>query len=161
METARRCGEALLALLNDILDVSKMDAGKLQLERIDFDPRACLEMVADILAMRARERRASSSRSIDAALPSRVNGDPARLRQVLLNLGSNAVKFTARGHVLIRAEPAPDGRIRFSVTDTGPGISAEVQDASSSRSRRRIPPPPASTAARAWAWPSPASSWSS
>ena len=127
VETARRCGEALLALLNDILDVSKMDAGKLQLERIDFDPRACLEMVADILAMRAREKGLELTLSIDAALPSRVNGDPARLRQVLLNLGSNAVKFTARGHVLIRAEPAPDGRIRFSVTDTGPGISAEVQ----------------------------------
>ena len=127
VETARRCGEALLALLNDILDVSKMDAGKLQLERIDFDPRACLEMVSDILAMRAREKGLELTLSVDPALPSRVNGDPARLRQVLLNLGSNAVKFTARGHVLLRAEPAADGQIRFLVTDTGPGISADLR----------------------------------
>jgi PAS domain S-box-containing protein len=128
VETARRSGEGLLALLNDILDVSKMDAGKLHLERIDFDLRSCLESVADVLAYKAGEKGLELALAVDPALPERVHGDPARVRQALLNLGGNAVKFTSRGHVLIRAAPAEGGRVRCSVTDTGPGVPAAVRD---------------------------------
>jgi len=125
-ETARRSGEALLAVVNDLLDFSKIDAGRLELEAIDFDLRSCLEAVGDVLALKAHEKGIELVVQMDPSLPDRVRGDPARLRQVLLNLGSNAVKFTPRGEVLIRAAPGPgQSQVRFAVSDTGIGIPPE------------------------------------
>jgi PAS domain S-box-containing protein len=128
--TARRSGEALLAILSDILDFSKGDAGKLELERVEFDLRSCLESAADILSLRAREKGIELGHFADERLPARVVGDPWRLGQVLLNLGSNAVKFTPRGGVVIRAEPdrASSSRVRVSIRDTGIGIAEERLD---------------------------------
>jgi len=122
-ETARRSGEALLAVVNDLLDFSKIDAGRLEIEAIDFDLRACLEAVGDVLALKAHEKGVELVVQVDPGLAERVYGDPARLRQVLLNLGSNAVKFTPRGEVVIRAASGrSDSQIRFAVSDTGIGI---------------------------------------
>ncbi|HET7291501.1 MAG TPA: response regulator [Vicinamibacteria bacterium] len=128
VETARRSGELLLSVLNDILDFSKIDAGRLELETIEFDLRACVEGVGDILASKAREKGLELAVRTDALPAGRVIGDPARLRQVLLNLGGNAVKFTSKGEVVILAEPdrEREGRVRFAVSDTGIGIPAAL-----------------------------------
>ncbi len=130
VDTARRSGEALLSILNDILDYSKGEAAKLELERLEFDLRPCLEAAADIVALRAREKGLELAVFVDERLPRRVIGDPARLAQVLLNLGANAVKFTPRGGVTLRAEPDPAraSRVRFSVKDTGIGVPADRLD---------------------------------
>ncbi len=127
-ETAQRSGELLLAVLNDVLDFSKIDSGRLDLETIDFDPRSSVETVGDILSLKAHDKGLELCVLVAPDLPERVRGDPTRLRQVLLNLGSNAVKFTAKGSVVIRAERGEAGRCRFSVTDTGIGIPEPLQD---------------------------------
>jgi two-component system sensor histidine kinase/response regulator len=128
-ETAQRSGDALLAIVGDVLDYSKLEAGHLELESLAFDPRATLEGVADVLAPRAREKSIEVAVVCDPALPARVRGDEGRLRQVLLNLGSNAVKFTHRGHVVLRAAPHPaqPSGVHFEVVDTGIGIPPEGQ----------------------------------
>ncbi len=125
-ETARKCAESLLGLVNDILDVSKIEAGKVVLEQIDFDPGRLLDEVSEMMAPRAREKRLELSCTADPAVPSRLRGDPGRLRQVLVNLVGNAVKFTPEGSVNVRVtlerECGPDVVLRFSVRDTGIGI---------------------------------------
>jgi signal transduction histidine kinase/CheY-like chemotaxis protein len=127
-ETARRSADALLAIVNDILDFSKIEAGRVELETIEFDARACLEDVADIIAASAQSKGLELLVLAAPDLPQRLKGDPSRLRQVLLNLGSNAVKFTEAGDVTLRAERIAAGepvRVRFSVSDTGIGIPEE------------------------------------
>jgi PAS domain S-box-containing protein len=123
-ERLRHSAEALLAVVNQILDFSKLDAGKVELERREFEPRACLEGVAELLAPQAREKDLELVSLVDAEVPTRVLGDPVRLRQVLLNLGTNAIKFTRRGEVVIRVSPGPrdSSLVRFSVADSGIGI---------------------------------------
>ena len=122
----RSSGEALLSVINDILDFSKIEAGKLELEELDFDLRATLEDAAELLALRAHEKRLEFICRIDPEVPTFLRGDPGRLRQILINLGGNAIKFTARGEVAIevRLESETDDRIkvRFEVRDTGIGI---------------------------------------
>ena len=103
-ETVRVSADALLSVISDILDFSKIDAGKLELEAHDFDLRATVEEAADLLAVRAQEKRVEFICRIDPAVPDRVVGDPGRLRQILLNLGGNAVKFTPNGEVQIAAD---------------------------------------------------------
>jgi signal transduction histidine kinase len=95
-----------------------------ELERREFDLRGCLDAVTEILGSRAREKDLELVTHVDASLPARVLGDPVRLRQVLLNLGGNGIKFTRRGEVVIRASQGPPGSglVRFSVSDTGIGI---------------------------------------
>ncbi len=122
VDTARRSSEALLSLLSDILDYSRMDAGKLTLARVAFDLRQCVHDAADILAPLAREKGLELSVYVDDRIARRVVGDPHRLGQVLLNLGTNAVKFTPSGGVVLRAEPAHGATVRFSVSDTGIGV---------------------------------------
>ncbi len=128
---ARTAGIALLDTINNILDFSKMEAGKLELEIIDFDLRTCLEETCDMVAPAAQEKGLEVAMLIDAELPTRVKGDPARLRQVLLNLLGNAVKFTEQGEIFVRATLASIDEthqtVRFDVTDTGIGIPAERQ----------------------------------
>jgi PAS domain S-box-containing protein len=126
LQVLRRSGEALLSLLGDILDYSRMDTGRIELGRVAFDLRQCLFEAADLLAVGAREKDIEVSVLVDERLSRRVVGDPQRLRQVLLNLGSNAVKFTPAGAVVLRAEPGTSpSQVSFSVSDSGPGIPAD------------------------------------
>ncbi|HEX4243069.1 MAG TPA: response regulator [Steroidobacteraceae bacterium] len=128
-ETIRDSGTALITVINDILDFSKVEAGKLELENTDLNLRDALEDVARLLAIQAHAKDLELTVSIDPALPSRVRGDPGRLRQVILNLAGNAIKFTSRGEVSLeikRLESGPTGtRVRCEVRDTGIGIPAE------------------------------------
>ena len=119
-ETARRSGETLLAVINDILDFSKIEAGKLQLESIVFDLRLLIEDVNEMLAAKAEEKNLDLVLEYPAGVPQNFVGDGGRIRQVVTNLVGNAIKFTARGHVVITA--AWDGQMKVSVSDTGIGI---------------------------------------
>jgi len=130
-EIARQSGESLLNLVNDVLDFAKIEAGKMELEVVDFDLYEIVERVAGMVAVRAAAKGLELATLIDHDLPECFLGDPFRLRQVLANLAANAVKFTEQGEVVLRARrcaQSADGvTIRFEVTDTGIGISAEQQ----------------------------------
>ncbi|HXY90234.1 MAG TPA: ATP-binding protein, partial [Xanthobacteraceae bacterium] len=119
-------GKALLALIEEILDFSKIEAGRLDLESIAFDLSALVTDVVELLSPRAQAKGIEIAADIDDRIPPRVVGDAARLRQVLLNLAGNAVKFTDAGGVSLLVEREGDC-IRFVVRDTGPGIDAEAQ----------------------------------
>ncbi|HTB17426.1 MAG TPA: MHYT domain-containing protein [Bryobacteraceae bacterium] len=122
--------EGLLGVLNDILDFSKLEAGKLELEAVDFDLRRVIENIADLMAVKAQQKGLEFTCFIEPEVPTRLCGDQQRLRQVLINLVGNAVKFTERGEVTIRVRPgAKDqrGSVRFDVTDTGIGVPVERQ----------------------------------
>ena len=135
VNTIQVSGETLLAVINDILDFSKIEAGKLEIEAASFELEELVEGVGDLLARRAEEKGLELLLEFDPGLPQHVRADPVRLRQVLLNLLANAVKFTNAGHVRVEvdaetvatADPASTApmRIHFRVTDTGIGIPAE------------------------------------
>ncbi|MCS6245136.1 MAG: response regulator [Opitutus sp.] len=128
-ETARVSGENLLQLINDILDFSKIEAGKVELESIDFDLSELIEESLDLLTLRAHERGLELAAVIAPGTPLRVRGDPGRIRQVLVNLLGNAVKFTERGDVVVRVAVRPSDTgtplIGFAVSDSGVGIAPE------------------------------------
>jgi Amt family ammonium transporter len=129
-EIARSSADILLSLINQILDFSKIEAGKLELEHINFDLRRLIEDLPDMFVHRAAEKRLELICSPSPKLPDEVRGDPERLRQVLVNLISNAIKFTQKGEVAVRVEPLPadaEGRtpVKFSVSDSGIGIPGE------------------------------------
>jgi len=124
-QIARTSADSLLALLNDILDLSKIEAEKLEIESLPFDIRTLMDEVAAITSLRAAEATLDLAFLPDPALPQHVLGDPVRLRQILVNLVSNAVKFTHEGEVVVRAETAPNDSVAFSVRDTGIGIEPE------------------------------------
>ncbi|MBX7221012.1 MAG: response regulator [Blastocatellia bacterium] len=156
-ETVRSSGEALLTIINDILDFSKIEAGKLELETIEFNLRQTLEETVELLAESAHNKGLEITYVIDENIPVFVSGDPGRLRQVLTNLIGNAIKFTVKGEIVVRAAlenqftteywdaemtfsltperstklaaaPPPNGiEICFSVTDTGIGIAPEMR----------------------------------
>jgi len=127
-ETITRSAAGLLEILNDILDFSKIEAGKLELEHIEFALREIIEETIEILVLRARAKGLELRCEIDPSVPAAVRGDPVRLRQVLINLAGNAIKFTEAGEVVVRvAALAADGSLRFEVSDTGIGIAAEAQ----------------------------------
>ncbi|WP_426194026.1 ATP-binding protein [Massilia sp. DWR3-1-1] len=124
-----RSGESLLVILNDILDYSKIDAGKLTLETTSFDlERLCADAIA-ILQGQAEAKGLALGASLEHDLPRYVTGDPTRLRQILVNLLGNAIKFTEQGEVLlsVRADAGAGAPLVFSVHDTGPGIASEVR----------------------------------
>ena len=131
LTTAHESAEALLSLLNDILDFSKIEAGQLELEEIGFDLRTMVEGVTETLAGRAETKGLELECVLPERLPTHVHGDPGRLRQVLVNLVGNAIKFTAQGEVIlsveVESEVAEQTRLRFSVADTGIGIPGDVQ----------------------------------
>ncbi|MCC7280926.1 MAG: response regulator [Acetobacteraceae bacterium] len=131
VETARRCGQDLLAVLNDVLDISRIEAGRLALEIREFSIAELVGGVLDLLAPAAAEKTITLSASIDPALPASLDGDAQRLRQVLINLVDNAVKFTATGGVSIRIRQAGAGEgtvaLGIEVADTGIGIPAAAQ----------------------------------
>jgi signal transduction histidine kinase/DNA-binding response OmpR family regulator len=132
VETLRASGEEMLALLNDILDISKIESGALEVENAPFAVRHCLEAAVGLLAADAAKKGLEIGCRIDPGVAAGVVGDAARLRQVLLNLLGNAVKFTARGKVFasLSARPLEDGllELHFAVLDTGVGISPEGRD---------------------------------
>jgi len=128
-QTVRASAEALLTIINDILDFSKIEAGKLTVEPVAFNLRHTVEEIGELLAVRAEEKRIALAVRYPADAPEGVVTDPGRLRQVLLNLVGNAVKFTRAGHVLIDVacveRSATDALFRFQVEDTGIGIANE------------------------------------
>ncbi len=132
VETIRSSSDALLTLINDILDLSKLEAGKLSLESIDFNPQIVVEECAELLVQRAREKNLSLMTFVAPEIPTAVRGDPLRLRQVLLNLTGNAVKFTERGEVVVTAtlqdQTASHLGLRFEVSDTGIGLSKQARE---------------------------------
>lgn len=131
VQTIQQCGEAQLCLINDVLECSKIEAGKLELESLDFQLRTTVEDVLSQFAERAQTKGLEITGLVHAAVPNALRGDPGRLRQVLTNFVGNAIKFTERGEVTLQAfleSDAPSGvTIRFEVTDSGIGISEEVQ----------------------------------
>jgi signal transduction histidine kinase/AmiR/NasT family two-component response regulator len=131
LQVVKSSSVALLGILNDILDFSKIEAGKLAIEAVEFDLRRTVEETAKTLAVRAREKGLALVCDIAGDLPASVIGDPGRLRQILLNLVGNAIKFTERGEITVRlAVDAVEGQqvtIRFSVSDTGIGIATDKQ----------------------------------
>ena len=129
-ETVRRSSDALLTIVNDILDFSKIEAGKLHFEQLAFDLRLAVEDTLELLAEQAHGKGLELISMVDAAVPVGVLGDPGRLRQILVNLVSNAVKFTFSGEVLIQVTRDVEGQpnhLRFSIIDTGIGIPEETQ----------------------------------
>jgi signal transduction histidine kinase/DNA-binding response OmpR family regulator/HPt (histidine-containing phosphotransfer) domain-containing protein len=131
-ETIRNSGEALLAIINDILDFSKIEAGRIELEKIPFDLHELTCEAAELFANAAHQKGLELLVSIHPDVPQMVIGDPARLRQILLNLTSNAVKFTDQGEIVVSVDIADEGResllARFTVRDTGIGIKPEALD---------------------------------
>lgn len=131
VDTIRSSGETLLSLINEILDFSKLEAGEMELEILDFDLTTCLEEVADLLAPSAQAKQLELVTLIDQELTGPLKGDVSRLRQVLTNLISNAIKFTSTGEVVIeaslQAKTETTVTIAFSVVDTGIGIPPEAQ----------------------------------
>ena len=134
VQTIRHSAESLLHIINDILDFSKVEAGKLQVDRIDFDVARAAADVAQLLAHQAESKGIELGITIHPGVPASIAGDPGRVRQVLLNLVGNAIKFTRAGHVLIElerleaAQDEPHAWVRCRVTDTGVGIPLDRQD---------------------------------
>jgi two-component system, sensor histidine kinase and response regulator len=131
VEIFQKAGANLLALINDILDLAKVESGRFELESIDFDLRALLEKIVEMMRSRAQDRGLQLTLEILPDVPSGLVGDPNRLRQILLNLIGNALKFTERGSVTLRVERDPGGAagwLRFNVIDTGIGIAADKSE---------------------------------
>ncbi|MEH1873557.1 response regulator [Nostoc sp.] len=131
IETIRISGDALLSLINEILDLSKLEAGEMALETLDFDLSTCVEEVLELLAPPAHNKKLEIAALIYPNVPTYLQGDAGRLRQILMNLFSNAIKFTSNGEVVLRAElrsqNSTTASIYFAITDTGLGISSEDQ----------------------------------
>ncbi|MBW2164751.1 MAG: response regulator [Deltaproteobacteria bacterium] len=128
----KKSGNSLLAIINDILDFSKIEAGKFELGTFDFDLRLTLEDMTDVLALRAYEKGLEMTCLIEPEVPALLRGDPGRLRQIIINLIGNAIKFTAQGevalHVTLDNEDNGMVMIRFAVKDTGCGMPADKLD---------------------------------
>jgi signal transduction histidine kinase len=131
LETARKSADSLLHLLNDVLDFSKIEARKLELEQVRFEVRKLIRETVRVLAPQGAQKGLTLTHEIAARVPDEVIGDPARLRQVLINLLANAIKFTARGRVEVRAGvediTGDEVRLQFTVKDTGIGIPLDKQ----------------------------------
>ena len=128
----RKAGSQLLDLINDILDLSKVESGHLMLENLNFDVGEVLDKTLEIMAIRAHEKGLELALRIAPDVPKALVGDPARLRQVLINLIGNAIKFTDKGEVIVRVECDPEngiaGALRFAVCDTGIGIPEDARE---------------------------------
>lgn len=127
--TIQEAGRSLLSVINDVLDFSKIEAGKLSLEVIDFEPVRLVEDIAELLAPQAKQNGLSLLTFVDPEISLILGGDPVRLRQILMNLAGNAIKFSEHGSILIRAvlesKDTQRARIKFSVTDPGTGLTEQ------------------------------------
>jgi signal transduction histidine kinase/PleD family two-component response regulator len=132
LETVKGSSEALLVVINDILDFSKIEAGRIELETAEFDLRECLESALRTVAVRADEKGLELLCEVAPEAPEIVNGDAGRLRQVIINLVGNAIKFTDVGEVAVRVQPylrsSAEGFLHFTVSDTGIGVPADKCD---------------------------------
>jgi PAS domain S-box-containing protein len=130
-ETVRLSGETLLGVINDILDFSKIEAGKMTIEAVDIDLMELVDVTIELLAQRAQSRGLELGSLVEWKIPRRLRGDPGRLRQILLNLIGNAIKFTEKGEVfvqvLLESQTVNVVRVRFEIQDTGIGIPVEAQ----------------------------------
>ncbi len=131
VDTIRESGESLLAVISDILDFTKVEAGEIDLEFVEFRPLEIIEFIVNLLAPQADEKGLGISTKICSEIPQLVKGDPVRLRQILVNLVGNAIKFTDHGaitiSVTVEETDKQDVRLRFSVSDTGLGITSSAQ----------------------------------
>lgn len=127
-QTVDACAQSLLSVISDVLDFSRTEAGQLKVDIADVDLRAALGECASLVAANARLKGLDLKVSVDAAAPTMVRADAARLRQVLLNLAGNAIKFTQRGGVALRATGLDHGLTRIEVADTGIGMRIEDHD---------------------------------
>ncbi len=170
LETIYSSSESLLAIINDILDFSKIEAGKMELERRPFDLRACIEEALDLLAPRAFEKKLDMAYEMAEVIPALVEGDDQRLRQVLVNLVGNALKFTELGGVFVSVEKfaASTAERRKIRRHCGCILRCGIRALASSLTGwrgcsgplpRRMSPPRANTAAPAWVWPSAGEWW--
>jgi two-component system sensor histidine kinase/response regulator len=132
LETVKMSADSLRSVINDILDFSKIEAGKIELESIDFNLRDCLELTLKTLALRADEKALELLCEVAPEVPEIVRGDSSRLRQVVLNLVGNAIKFTDKGEVALKvqieSEGGPDRILLFTISDTGVGIPKDKQE---------------------------------
>ncbi|HXL55242.1 MAG TPA: ATP-binding protein, partial [Chitinophagaceae bacterium] len=132
-ETIKNCGENLLNIINDILDFSKIESGKMELEYTDFDLRNCIEEVLDVFAMKAAQSGLDLVYQIETKIPAQIMGDSLRLKQIMMNLVGNALKFTNHGEIFINVQldrVIEDGQLElsFAIRDTGIGIPAHKMD---------------------------------
>ncbi|WP_340817657.1 PAS domain S-box protein [Methanolobus sp. WCC4] len=131
-DTIKKSGESLLGLINDILDISKIEAGKLDMEELDIDLNDILEELESLLSVKARDKGLKLTCEMERDVPAYIKTDPFRLKQILLNLGSNAIKFTDKGevaiHVTLLSKTDSNASLRFSVRDTGIGIPDDKID---------------------------------
>ena len=129
LETVRTSGDALLSLINEILDLSKLEAGKMMLETLDFNLSTCIQEVIELLAPQAHDKGLEIAALIPANVPIYIQGDASRLRQVIMNLMGNGIKFTSQGKVIIQLELISEtddtATIQFAIIDTGIGITTE------------------------------------
>ncbi|RYF10735.1 MAG: response regulator, partial [Deltaproteobacteria bacterium] len=129
-ETVQSCGKHLLSLINDVLDLSKIEAGRMALETTDVDLQELVESQASIYMGRVREKHLTMHTFVDPRIPKVLRGDPGRINQILLNYVNNAIKFTPSGTIVVRAELLAEQedfcRVRFSVSDTGIGVDPQV-----------------------------------
>jgi signal transduction histidine kinase/CheY-like chemotaxis protein len=130
VEAVRQGGEALLEIVNEILDFSRLEAGRVELERVEFDVRRLVEETVDLFGAQAETKGLSLMSLVDPAVPTEVYTDPGRLRQILFNLVGNAVKFTHAGTIAVSVRPAegPEPQLRIVVSDTGIGVSPAVRE---------------------------------
>ena len=162
-EVTRSSGDALLGVINDILDFSKIEAGRLELESSPFDLRECVESALELVAAGALKKGLDIAYDLDRDVPGALFGDVTRVRQILINLLNNAVKFTERGEVVVTVaaeqRDSPDRhRVHFAIRDTGIGIPEERMDVLFESFSQVDPQPLGATGVRGWDWPS-ADAW--
>jgi len=158
LKIARSSAHSLLTVLNDILDFSKIEAGKLDLESIDFDLRDCMETATSLFAKPASEKKLALLCEVAPEVPERITGDPTRLKEIVMNLLGNAIRFTERGEVALEVRPetetgphAPDSiLLRFTVGTPASAFPRRSATRCLKPSRRPTAPPPGDMAARDW-----------
>ncbi|WLT39583.1 ATP-binding protein [Synechocystis sp. B12] len=154
LQKVQYAGELLLGIINNILDFSKMEAGKLELEQKPFSVEEVMGNLHSILGIQAEAKGLTLNFHLDPRIPPVLVGDRLRLSQILINLGNNAVKFTNQGEITIRGQllktENEQTKLEFSVTDTGIGLTPDQQSKLFQWFNQGKPPPPASTGARVW-----------
>ena len=127
IDTIQKSGDTMMALLNDILDFEKIERGSMDIEIVSFELKKLVNDIVILMSGHASQKGIELTSTVDENIPKNLNGDPTRLRQILLNLVNNGIKFTEKGHVSVNISISDNNKIQFSVTDTGIGISEDAQ----------------------------------